>query len=111
MGNQLGEALQASKKRKSELICKSCHNGDFSMKLPNNKGGYWVHSKKQKEENYIPDFNTTKASIRIGAAFLAFVAFNLSTNDAQITSSIKNFHRVIATPYESIELSSKYLKI
>lgn len=105
MGNQLGEALKTSRKEKSELICKSCPNGDFSMKLSKEK--YWIHTKKKQEEEYIPDFKPTKASIRIGAAFLAFVAFCLGTNDMQITSSIKNFHRVIETPYESIELGFK----
>lgn len=105
MNNQLGEALKASRKEKSELICKSCPNGDFSMKLPKEK--YWIHTKRKKEEQYIPDFQPTKASIRIGAAFLAFVALNIGTSDAQMTTSIKNFHRVIETPYESIELGFK----
>lgn len=111
MGNQLREALKASKKRKSELICQSCPNGEFHMKLPKNKGGYWIHNKQQKQENYNPDFQPTKASIRIGSAFLAFVALQIGTTDVQMTTSIKNFHRVITTPYESIQLSSKYSQI
>lgn len=106
METQIGEALKASKKRKSQLVTSCKPNGDRKFIDIKHKN-IWKHIKGETKEEYIPDFQPTKASIRIGAAFLAFVALNVGTNDAQMTTSIKNFHRVIETSYESIELGFK----
>lgn len=98
MGNQLGEALQASRTKKSILVARTRINGVSTIK----KNGCWNHYKNKKSEEYnIPqNFNTfykKETVLKACSMFLFILNFNMFNIPGYANlEGFKNFKPIIS---------------